>query len=169
MLIDPKPYKEYAKKLKRAKEKARAQARIELSSITDRHLARCVDNTATGSSPDSPTLSLAWDRSGVVETAKGLQAEVFNPKDYASHYEYGHRQTPGRLIFIELRPGMSKYGRAAALVKTGKHKGKWGIWLRLKKSYVKGAYVMTDSEKKAQKELDGAALRLQDIIRKELG
>lgn len=169
MLIDPKPYKDHTKKLQQAREAAKARARAELNAIADRHLARCVDNTATGSSPDSPTLSLAWDRSGVIETSSGLQTEVFNPKDYTSHYEFGHRQTPGRLIFIELRPGMSKYGRAAALVKTGKHKGKWGIWLRLKKSYVKGAYVMTDSERKAQKELDGAAFHIQETIRKELG
>lgn len=169
MIINPEPYKEYAKKLKRVREAARAQAHMELNNIADRHLARCKDNTATGSSPDSPTLGPAWDRSGVVETIGGLQAEVFNPKDYASYYEYGHRQTPGRLVFIELRPGESKYGQAAQLVKTGKHKGQWGIWIRLKKPYVKGAFVMTDSEKKAQKELESAARRIEETIQKGLG
>jgi len=168
MIIDPKPYKEYAKKLKKSQEAAKAQARMELNAIADRHLARCRDNTATGSSPDSPTLGPAWDRSGVIETIGGLQAEVFNPKDYASHYEFGHRQEPGRLVFIELRPGESKYGYAAQLVKSGKHKGQWGIWIRLKKPYVKGAFVMTDSEKKAQKELDAAARHIQETIRKGL-
>lgn len=169
MIIDPEPYKQFVKQLKQVREIAKAQGTAELNSIADRHLARCKDNTATGSSPDSPTLGPAWDRSGVVETIGGLQAEVFNPKDFASFYELGHRQTPGRLVFIELRPGESKYGQAAHLVKSGKHKGQWGIWIRLKKPYVKGAFVMTDSEKKAQKELDVAAQHIEETIRKGLG
>lgn len=168
MLINPAPYEKFTKQLKLAREIAKSQGTVELNAIADRHLARCKDNTATGSSPDSPTLGPAWDRSGVVETIGGLQAKVFNPKDYASHYEFGHRQRPGRLVFIELRPGASKYGQAAELQKSGKHKGQWGIWIRLKKPYVKGAFVMTDSEKKAQKELDRAARHIEETIRREL-
>lgn len=169
MLINPEPYSKFIRELMKVREMAMAQGTVELNAIADRHLARCKENTATGTSPDSPTLGPAWDRSGVIETIGGLQAEVFNPKDYASYYEYGHRQRPGRLVFIELRPGASKYGRAAELQKSGKHKGQWGIWIRLKKPYVKGAHIMTDSEKKAQKELDGAARRIEETIRRGLG
>ena len=71
-------------------------------------------------------------------------------------------------MFIELRPGVSKYGRAAQMQKSGKHKGQWGIWIRLKKPYVKGAFVMTSSEKKVQLELDRAAQRIEASIQKEL-
>ncbi len=91
MMIDPKPYAEFVQKLKKAQAAARAKSKSELNVITDRHLARCVDNTATGTSPDSPTLSISWDRSGVTETPSGEQAEVFNPIDYSSYYEFGHR------------------------------------------------------------------------------
>lgn len=164
MIIDPKPLKDYVGAMKKVRDAARLQAREELNTITDRHLTRCKDNTATGTSPDSPTLAPAWDRSGVIRVSRGYQSKVFNPKDYASHYEYGHRQRPGRIVFIELRPGESKYGRAAQLQKSGKHKGQWGIWIKLRKPYVKGAFVMTDSKKKAQKELDTAALRIQKTI-----
>ncbi len=52
--------------------------------------------------------------------------------------------------------------------KSGKHKGQWGIWIRLKKPYVKGAFVMTSSEKKVQLELDRAAQRIEASIQKEL-
>nr|WP_319487244.1 HK97 gp10 family phage protein [uncultured Caproiciproducens sp.] len=169
MMIDPKPFIEFTERLKKAQKIADAESKTQLNRITDRHWKRCKDNTATGSSPDSPTLAPAWDRSGVVETSEGVQAEVFNPVEYAAYYEYGHRQTPGRLIFIELHPGESKYGQAAKLVKTGKHAGKWGIWFKLKKPYVKGAFVMTDSEQKAQQELDRAAKRIEDAIRKGIG
>lgn len=169
MIIDPKPFMDFAQQIQKVQALAQAESRNELNRITDRHWARCINNTVAGTSPDSPTLANAWDRSGVVETGEGLQAEVFNNTKYAPYYEYGHRQTPGRLIFIELRPGAEKYGRAAQLVKSGKHKGQWGIWLRLRKPYVKGAFVMTDSEKKAQIELDRASKRIEAAIRKGLG
>lgn len=169
MIIDSRPFIEFTEQLKKAQQIAKAESKIELNRITDRHWKRCKNNTATGSSLDSPTLAPAWDRSGVVEISEGVQAEVFNPVEYAAYYEYGHRQTPGRLVFIERHPGESKYGRAAQQVKKGKHAGKWGIWLRLKKSYVKGAFVMTDSEQKAQQELDRAAKRIEEAIRKGIG
>lgn len=143
-------------------------ARQDVNRIADRHLARCKQNTAVGDSPDSPTLRNRWDRSGVHKAAGGIEAEVFNPVDYASHYEFGHRQTPGRVIFIELRSGGQKYGIKARQVKSGPNAGKWGIYLRLKQPYVKGAFIMTGSEKKAQAELDAAALRMDERIRRRL-
>lgn len=145
-----------------------AAARQEVNRIADRHLARCKQNTTVGDGPDSPTLRSRWDRSGVRKTAGGFSAEVFNPVEYASHYEYGHRQTPGRVVFIELRSGGQKYGIRARQIKSGPNAGKWGIYLKLKNPYVKGAFIMTDSEKTAQRELDAAALRMEERIRRRL-
>lgn len=99
----------------------------------------------------------------------GVYVEVFNPTTYAPYYEYGHRQTPGRLVFIELAPGQEKYGQSAREIKKGPHAGKWGIYIRLKKPFVKGRFVMTDSEAKAQRELDAACRRIEAVIRKGLG
>lgn len=169
MKIDTKPFQEYIKRLEQAKSIASTEAERQLNRITDRHLARIKENTNAGSSPDSPTLIKKWDRSTVVLKQGCASAEVFNPTKYAVYYEYGHRQTPGRVVFIELRPGESKYGIAAREVKKGKHAGKWGIYLRLKKPYVKGAFVMTDSEAKAQIELDAAVKRIEVRIKEAIG
>jgi len=166
--IDTEPFREYVRKLEQTRDTIRNQPRQEVNRITDRHLARCKRKTAVGTSPDSPTLRSRWDRSGVRKTGGGYEADVFNPVEYASYYEYGHRQTPGRIIFIELRPGGQKYGIQARQIKNGPNAGKWGIYLRLKKPYVKGSFVMTESEKQAQKELDAAAKRLENMLKKAL-
>lgn len=166
--VDTRPFFEHINKLKRIRDQLNDQTAKELNRITDRHLARIKENTAVGDSPYSPTLRNAWDRSGIHFMSDGVYSEVFNPVKYAPFYEFGHRQTPGRLIFIELMPGQQKYGLEAREVKKGKHKGKWGIFLRLKKPFVKGRFVMTDSEKKAQPELDAAMRRLEAFIKKGL-
>lgn len=158
----------YIQQLAGLEKELETAARQEVNRIADRHLARCKQNTAVGDSPDSPTLRNRWDRSGVRKVAGGFEAEVFNPVEYASHYEFGHRQTPGRVIFIELRSGGQKYGIKARQIKSGPNAGKWGIYLRLKQPYVKGAFVMTDSEKVAQRELDAAARRMDERIRGRL-
>ncbi|MEG0839857.1 MAG: HK97 gp10 family phage protein [Hydrogenoanaerobacterium sp.] len=165
MLLDPQPFREYLRKLSSAHERIKGMSEAAVNRAADRHLARCKKNTAVGTSPYSPTLRLRWDRSNVHFMSNGVFAEVFNPAEYAAYYEYGHRQKPGRLIFIEMRPGETKYGRAAKKTKSGK----WGIYMRLKKSYVKGAFVMTDSEEKAQKELDNAVKRIEAEIRGSFG
>ncbi len=169
MIIDTKPFREYQNRLKGTKKLIRDLSAAELNRITDRHLARCKKGTPVGISPDSPTLRDRWDRSGVQDTPDGVMTEVFNPTEYAAYWEFGHRQTPGRVVFIELSPGQSVYGRPAREVKKGKHAGKWGVTLRLKKSYVKGAFIMTDSEKQAQRELDAAAKRIFKQIERSLG
>lgn len=163
-LLDPRPYRDYLNQLKQLRGKLDGLTGDTVNRAADRHLARCKKNTAVGSSPDSPTLRLRWDRSGVHFMRDGVFAEVFNPAEHAAYYEFGHRQKPGRLVFIELRPGESKYGRAAKEVTKGRNAGKWGIYVRLKKSYVKGSFVMTDSETKAQAELDSAAKRIDAQI-----
>lgn len=167
-LIDPKPFREYAQKMTSARYAADALMRSELNIATDRHLARCKKNTPVGISPDSPTLRDRWGRSGVHGMADGLYAEVFNTARHAAYWELGHRQKPGRVIFIELSPGGSVYGRPAVEVKKGKFAGKWGVYLKLKKNYVKGSFVMTDSEAKAQRDLDAAVRRIEAGIREAL-
>lgn len=169
MIIDTKPFKEYREKLKRSRELLRPLMEAELNRAAVRHLARCKKGTPVGISPDSPTLRDRWDRSGVRITPDGVIAEVFNPTEYAAFWEFGHRQTPGRIIFIELRPGESVYGYPAREVKSGKFAGQWGVTLRLKKAYVKGAFVMTESEWQAQRELDAAAGRIAKQIERSLG
>lgn len=168
MKINTEPFREYVQRMEAVRNQLRNQARQAVNRSADRHLARCKQNTAVGDSPDSPALRNRWDRSGVREASGGFEAEVFNPAEYASHYEFGHRQTPGRVVFIELRPGGQKYGIKARQVKSGPNAGKWGIYLRLKHPYVKGAFVMTDSEKIAQRELDAAARRMDERIRGRL-
>lgn len=169
MSIDTRELREFIGKLKSAKEAARGIQKRELNRITDRHLARIKRNTPVGLSPDSPTLRDRWDRSGVVESGTEMSTETFNTAHYAPFWEFGHRQKPGRLVFIELSPGQQLYGQAAREVKSGKYAGKWGITIRLKKPFVKGAFVMTDSEAKAQKELDAACRRIEAKIREGLG
>lgn len=151
---------EHKKKLQQVKSKINTLMRTKLNKITERHLARVIENTDVGDSPDSPTLRNTWDRSAVVKISDGYRSEVFNNTDYASYYEYGHRQQVGRLVFIELLPGARKYGYTAKQQKNGK----WGIFLRLKNPVVKGRYVMTNSEKKAQTELDKAMQEINKAL-----
>lgn len=166
--MDTLPFKKFLYNLKHTQRLLETETRQHLNRVTDRHLARVKKNTDVGDSPDSPTLRNAWDRSGIHFMSDGVYSEVFNNTEYAAYYEFGHRQTPGRLVFIELAPGQEKYGQAAREMKTGKNKGKWGIVIRLKKPFVKGKFIMTDSEAKAQRELDAATRRLEATIRKGL-
>jgi hypothetical protein len=167
--LDVRPFREHLYKLKRLQKEIDAEVETQLNRVTDRHFGRVKKNTDPGDSPDSPTLRGRWERSGVHFMSDGVYAEVFNPVEYAAYYEYGHRQTPGRIVFIELKPGQQKYGQAAKEIKRGKYAGKWGIYVRLKKPFVKGRFVMTDSEKRAQPELDAACRRIEAFIRKGLG
>lgn len=164
MSMDTRELRDFIGKLKSTKAAARGIQKQELSRVTDRHLARIKRNTPVGISPDSPTLRDRWDRSGVVDMGTEMSTETFNTARHAPFYEFGHRQKPGRLVFIELESGRQLYGQAAREIKKGKYAGKWGITIRLKKPFVKGAFVMTDSEAKAQKELDAACRRIEAKI-----
>lgn len=158
---DVRELRNFARALERRERNGlRQEMAAAVNRAADRHLARCVENTDAGDSPDSPDLRNRWDRSAAVPTAWGAEAEVFNPLEYASYYEYGHRQTPGRIVFAELRPGAVKYGRAARKQKDGR----WGIFLRLRRSFVPGRYVMTRSEERAQEELDRAGRRIAESL-----
>lgn len=147
--FDYKGLEQYQKAMKEQKAAITNEMKKALNNVTDRHLSRCIKNTDVGDSPDSPTLRNNWDRTPVTKTASGYEADVFNPTEYASFYEYGHRQQVGKIIFIELRPGVRKYGQTSRLQKNGKY----GIFLRLKAPFVKGRYVLTNSETKAEHEL----------------
>lgn len=158
--VDVSELKAFKKQLEAARDEVTREKSHEVNRLTDRHLARCVKNTAVGDSPDSPNLRDQWARSGVQNIGGETFAEVYNTADYAPFYEFGHRQTPGRRIFIELKPGASKYGRTAQQQKSGPYAGRWGIFIVLKSPRVKGSYVMTDSEAQAEKESDAAARRI---------
>ncbi len=169
MGFDTSELRAFIARLEKAKLDARQLSEREVNRITDRHLARCKQNTSIGPSPYSPTLRDGWGRSAAFRSGGRVLARVFNPVYYASWYEFGHRQTPGRVIFVELRPGKALYGIPAKKVTSGRHKGKWGVFLRLKQPRVKGQYVMTKSEEQARKELDAAARKIEETIRKGLG
>lgn len=160
MKFDTKEIKSLRRNIRGLKVLTRSVLRDEMNGIADRHLARCIKNTDVGDSPDSPTLRNAWDRTPVLSTRAGVKAEVFNPIEYASFYEQGHRQQPGRIVFIELSAGTRKYGQIAKVQKNGKS----GIFIKLVKPYVKGRFVLLSSEKIAQKELDHAAMKIDKII-----
>lgn len=144
-----KEIEEYRNALKAGKTAITNAMKRELNRVTNRHFARCIKNTDVGDSPDSPSLRNRWDRTPVVRTSSGYRTEVFNPLEYASYYEFGHRQIPGRVVFIELRPGARKYGQTAKQQKDGR----WGIFIKLKANRVKGKFVLTNSEKKAKAEM----------------
>ena len=69
--------------------------------------------------------------------------EIINPVEYASYVEYGHRQTPGRYV-----PAIGK---------------------RLKKSWVKGKFMLTISEEELRKEAPAVIKRKRSEWLKKLG
>ena len=72
------------------------------------------------------TLRKNWTVSDVRKNGENYEIEVSNSTEYASYVEYGHRQAPGRFV-----PAIGK---------------------RLKKSWVKGKFMLTISENELQKQ-----------------
>nr|DAJ29950.1 MAG TPA: type I neck protein [Caudoviricetes sp.] len=72
------------------------------------------------------TLRKNWTVSDVRKNGENYEIEVSNSTEYASYVEYGHRQAPGRFV-----PAIGK---------------------RLKKSWVKGKFMLTISESELQKQ-----------------
>ncbi len=72
------------------------------------------------------TLRKNWTVSDVRKNGENYEIEVSNSTEYASYVEFGHRQTPGRFV-----PAIGK---------------------RLKKSWVKGKFMLTISENELQKQ-----------------
>lgn len=67
------------------------------------------------------TLRNGWAIGEITQKGKSYTIAIINPIEYASYVEYGHRQTPGRFV-----PAIGK---------------------KLKKSWVKGRFMMTLSFK----------------------
>ena len=72
------------------------------------------------------TLRKNWTVSDVRKNGENYEIEVSNSTEYASYVEFGHRQTPGRFV-----PAIGK---------------------RLKKTWVKGKFMLTISESELQKQ-----------------
>lgn len=75
---------------------------------------------------DTGNLRRNWAVSDVRKNGENYEIEVSNSTEYASYVEFGHRQTPGRFV-----PAIGK---------------------RLKKSWVKGKFMLTISESELQKQ-----------------
>ena len=75
---------------------------------------------------DTGNLRRNWTVSDVRKNGENYEIEVSNSAEYASYVEFGHRQTPGRFV-----PAIGK---------------------RLKKSWVKGKFMLTISENELQKQ-----------------
>lgn len=84
-----------------------------------------------------------WTVSDVRKNGSNYEIEVSNSTEYASYVEYGHRQTPGRYV-----PAISK---------------------RLKKSWVKGKFMLTISEEELRKEAPAVIKRKISEWLKKLG
>lgn len=70
------------------------------------------------------TLRNGWAIGQITQKGNSYTIEIINPVEYASYVEYGHRQTPGRFV-----PAIGK---------------------KLKKSWVKGRFMMTISIKEME-------------------
>ena len=70
------------------------------------------------------TLKKGWAVKSVTRDGNSYVCEVINPVEYASYFEYGHRQQPGRFV-----PQIGK---------------------RLKSGWAEGKFVLTISEKEIQ-------------------
>lgn len=82
-----------------------------------------------------------WRASAVYELpGGGSSMTVYNPVEYASYVEYGHRQQPGRFVPI--------------------------LGKRLKKAWVEGRFMLTNAENKAK---EAAPRLVEQVINKRLG
>ncbi len=85
-------------------------------------------------------LKKSWTVKSVEKQGDVYICEVINPKEYASYYEYGHRQEPGRFV-----PQIGK---------------------KLKNAWVEGKFILTASEK----EIKSMAPRYLEMkLKKKLG
>lgn len=92
--------------------------------IAMRLLRRIKEKTPVGQYTDGRTggtLRNGWDIGQITQNGNSYTIEIINPVEYASYVEYGHRQTPGKFV-----PAIGK---------------------KLKKSWVKGRFMMTLSFK----------------------
>ena len=98
-------------------EKEKDQLMIDtIKELATRLLRKVIKRTPS----DTGNLRRNWTVSDVRKNGSNYEIEVSNSTEYASYVEFGHRQTPGRFV-----PAIGK---------------------RLKKSWVKGKFMLTISE-----------------------
>lgn len=98
-------------------EKEKDQLMIDtIKELAARLLRKVIKRTPS----DTGNLRRNWTVSDVRKNGSNYEIEVSNSTEYASYVEFGHRQTPGRFV-----PAIGK---------------------RLKKSWVKGKFMLTISE-----------------------
>ena len=98
-------------------EKEKDQLMIDtIKELAARLLRKVIKRTPS----DTGNLRRNWAVSDVRKNGGNYEIEVSNSTEYASYVEFGHRQTPGRFV-----PAIGK---------------------RLKKSWVKGKFMLTISE-----------------------
>lgn len=104
-------------------EKEKEQLMIDtIKELVARLLRKVIKRTPS----DTGNLRRNWTVSDVRKNGENYEIEVSNSAEYASYVEFGHRQTPGRFV-----PAIGK---------------------RLKKSWVKGKFMLTISESELQKQ-----------------
>lgn len=104
-------------------EKGKEQLMIDtIKELATRLLRKVIKRTPS----DTGNLRRNWTVSDVRKNGENYEIEVSNSAEYASYVEFGHRQTPGRFV-----PAIGK---------------------RLKKSWVKGKFMLTISESELQKQ-----------------
>ena len=104
-------------------EKEKEQLMIDtVKELAARLLRKVIKRTPS----DTGNLRRNWVVSDVKKNGENYEIEVSNSTEYASYVEFGHRQTPGRFV-----PAIGK---------------------RLKKSWVKGKFMLTISESELQKQ-----------------
>ena len=111
------------KKIIEEMEKEKEQLMIDtIKELAGRLLRKVIKRTPS----DTGNLRRNWTVSDVRKNGGNYEIEVSNSTEYASYVEFGHRQTPGRFV-----PAIGK---------------------RLKKSWVKGKFMLTISENELQKQ-----------------
>lgn len=111
------------KKIIEEMEKEKEQLMIDtIKELAARLLRKVIKRTPS----DTGNLRKNWTVSDVRKNGGNYEIEVSNSTEYASYVEFGHRQTPGRFV-----PAIGK---------------------RLKKSWVKGKFMLTISESELQKQ-----------------
>lgn len=119
--------------------KGRARV-LKTKTVTYKKAGKTISKTYGG---QGGTLRRNWTVSDVRKNGGNYEIEVSNSTEYASYVEYGHRQTPGRYV-----PAIGK---------------------RLKKSWVKGKFMLTISEEELRKEAPAVIKRKISEWLKKLG
>lgn len=90
------------KEIKQLKEKLEQFNKFDKKSFmknTVKEIAQELFNTVKAKTPrDTGLLQDSWKMTEVVDHGSYVEITVYNPVDYASHVEYGHKQEVGRYV-----------------------------------------------------------------------